>query len=134
MARLTNELRDLIVDRVGYFSVDVLTGWEAGLKGKERIGRRLFDRVPPDHFQGQRRRDWYAGHRGALRYRDRIEAARSVSFVGECKDGQVTISRKGWSVKRGEIVTRLERAGCYGDVMVFYWEGSKIVRTIRCGI
>lgn len=37
-------------------------------------------------------------------------------------------------VRRGEIVTQLESKGCSGDVRVFYFEGSRLARTVNCGI
>lgn len=134
MTRLTAELKELIESRVGRFTVDVLTGWEAGLQGKQRIGRRLFPRLPPDHFIGPRRDDWYAGHKAGLAHRETCANNRSAVFVGESVKGQVIITRKGWGTPRGKVVTQMERAGCFGSVSVFYWEGSKIVRTVNCGI
>lgn len=134
MAKLTQELCDLISDRVGRFSTDVLVGWEAGMQGKQRIGGRLFDRHPPDYFVGPRLADWYAGYNAGLAYHGEKASSRMVIFVGENAEGQLTIRRKGWGVRRGEIVTQMERKGCYGTVSVFYWEGSKVVRTVNCGI
>ena len=136
MAKLTNELRDLIVDRVGRFTTDVLVGWEDGLKGKKRYrpGGRLFDREPPEHFVGPRIIDWTDGYRAALVYRERY-MKRDVAFIGTGPDGKdMRVERKGWGVRRGEIVTRMERAGCRGDVYVFYRENGNIVRTVKCGI
>jgi hypothetical protein len=128
------ELRALVATYVDRVNVDVLTGWEAGIQGKERIGRKLFDRVPPEYYEGQRRHDWYAGHRAATLHRE-LRLVRSVSFLGNTPDGEsVRIERKGWGVRRGEIVTRMERMGCRGDVSVFYREGGNIVRTVNCGI
>lgn len=134
MARLTQELRDLIAERVGRFNTDVLVGWEAGMQGKQRIGGKLFDRHPPDYFVGPRRDEWYAGYRAGLAQHKQMASTRTVVFVGENTAGPLTIRRKGWGVRRGEVVTQMERKGCYGSVTVFYWEGSKVVRTINCGI
>lgn len=134
MAKLTQELRDLIVDRVGRFTTDVLVGWEAGTQGKQRIGGKLFDRHPPDYFVGSRLSDWYAGYKAGLTYHGEKASRRTVVFVGENAEGQVIVHRKGWGARRGEVVTQMERKGCYGDVTVMYWEGSKIVRTVNCGI
>jgi len=134
MAKLTQELIDLIKDRVGRFSTDVLVGWEAGMLGKERVGRRLFDRLPPEHFTGPRRDDWYAGHRAGLAERKSAANEKTVTFVGENKDGNLIVTRKGWGVRRGEVVTQLERKGAYGLVMVFYRKGGKIIRTVNCQI
>ena len=134
MAKLTEELRDFILDCVGRFSTDVLTGWESGQQGKQRIGGKLFDRHPPEYFVGRRLADWYAGYQAGLSHHEKEASKRTVVFVGENKDGQLTIRRKGWAVRRGQVVTQMERKGCYGSVSVFYWEGSKIVRTVNCGI
>lgn len=134
MARLTEELRELIIDRVGRFNTDVLVGWEAGLQGKQRIGGRLYDRHPPDYFVESRRNDWDAGYRAALRERDRASLRREVTFCGHNGTESVIVRRKGWSVRRGEVVTQLERKGCYGLVLVQYWRGSEIVRSVNCQI
>ncbi len=134
MARLTQGLQDLVVDRVGRINTDVLVGWDAGTQGKQRIGGKLFDRIPPDYFVGPRRDDWYAGYRAGLAHRKEKASSRTVVFVGENAKGSVTIHRKGWGARRGEVVTQMERKGCYGTVSVFYWDGSKIARTVTCGI
>lgn len=58
-----------------------------------------------------------------------------MQFVAYNREGdQVVIRLKGWSAKRGAIVTRLEKQGCAGDVNVYYFEGSELKRTVRCGI
>ena len=134
MATLTQELRDEIVERVGRFNTDVLVGWEAGTQGKRRIGGKLYDRHPPDYYVGPRRDEWYAGYKGGLALREETARNRMVVFVGENAKGPLTITRKGWGARRGEVVTQMERKGCYGLVCVFYWEGSKVVRTVNCGI
>lgn len=134
MTKLTQELHDLIIDRVGRFNTDVLVGWEAGMQGKQRIGGKLFNRHPPDYFVGSRLTDWYAGYRAGLERHDKKAGDRIVVFVGENGEGQLTVRRKGWGVRRGEVVTQMERKGCYGSISVFYWEGSKVVRTVNCGI
>lgn len=134
MARLTQELKELVESYVGRFNVDVLTGWEAAMKGQERIGTRLFPRMPPSHFTGQRRHDWYAGHRAGELHRDSHKMRRTVTFAGHNGTESVIVTRKGWGVPRGEVVTQLARKGCYGLVLVSYWQGSKVVRTVNCGI
>lgn len=134
MAKLTQELREMIVDRVGRISTDVVVGWEAGIRGKQRIGGKLFDRHPPDYFVGPRLADWYAGYNGGLTHHGEAANKRTMVFVGENDDGPLTVRRKGWGVRRGEVVTQMERKGCYGSISVFYWEGSKIVRTVNCCI
>lgn len=134
MAKLTQELLDLIADRVGRINTDVVVGWEAGIRGKQRIGGKLFDRHPPDYFVGHRLADWYAGYNAGLAHHCEKASSRMVVFVGENGEGQLTVRRQGWGARRGEVVTQMERKGCYGNISVFYWEGSKIVRTVNCGI
>lgn len=128
------ELRDLITERIGRCNVDIMTGYEAGQQGKQRIGGKLFDRHPPDYFAGSRCDDWYTGYRVGLADHERQMSERTVTFAGWNGKESVVVSRKGWSVKRGIVVTQLERQGCFGDITVSYWQGSKIVRTINCGI
>lgn len=60
---------------------------------------------------------------------------REVHFIGTTATGeQVAIVRKGWNVKRGDIVSLMEKRGCYGDVFVSYFEGTTLKRTVVCGI
>jgi hypothetical protein len=132
---MTNqELHDLILDRTGRANVDMMTGCEAGMQGKQRIAGKLWDRHPPDHYVGSRRDDWYAGYKVGLVEHERQLRDRTVTFAGWNGTEAVVVSRRGWSVKRGIVVTQLARQGCFGDVTVSYWQGSKIVRTINCGI
>lgn len=133
MSRLTTELKDLIVERVGRFNVDVLSGWEEGIKGKQRIAGRLFDRYAPDHLNGQRYHDWNVGYRAGLMHRAHEAAWRETVFYGTTPNGELVVRRKGW-VARASVVSQMARKGAYGDVTVFYWERSKIVRTVNCGI
>lgn len=95
MARLAQELRDMVAERIGRFNTDVLVGWEAGTQGKQRIDGKLFERHPPDYFVGPRRDDWYAGYRAGLAHRQEKANNREVVFVGENAEGSVTIRRKG---------------------------------------
>ncbi|UDM18868.1 hypothetical protein [Vogesella sp. XCS3] len=131
MAKLTQELIDLITEQVGRFNTDVLTGWETGLQGKQRIGSRLYERHAPAHLEGQRYADWLAGKVAAQRYKDSIR--RETHFAGHGPNGAMLVVRKGW-VARGKVITQMEKAGACGDVLVFYMENGKIKRTERCGI
>lgn len=131
MATLTQELIDLITEQVGRFNTDVLTGWETGLQGKQRIGGRLYERHAPEHLEGQRYADWLAGKEAARRYKDGIR--RETHFTGHGPNGEMLVVRKGW-VARGKVITQMEKAGACGDVLVFYMENGKIKRTERCGI
>lgn len=131
MATLTKALIERVTEHVGRFNTDVLTGWEAGLLGKQRIGGRLYQRFPPEHLQGQRLLDWIAGYEGGLRYK--AWRHRMTHFVGQGPNGEIRVVRKGW-VARGPVVTQLERAGARGDVLVFYFEDGKLIRQVNCGI
>ena len=67
--------------------------------------------------------------------RGKLKLLRTVHYVGENEKGSVNGVYKGWSVRRGRVVTKLiDKHGCYGDVYFYYFEGSKIVRTVKCGI
>lgn len=128
---------ETITKGVGAWNTDIAAGWGVGLLGKERIAGRLYQRRAPEHLlepqNAQRLIDWNAGHDAAIRYR-KWALLREVHFVGENKDGQVLVVRKGWGVPRGQVITQLEKKGCAGDVRVFYFDGNKIVRTVNCGI
>lgn len=128
---------ETIKSEVGRWDFDVAAGWHAGLLGKQRLGSWLVDRRPPDHFLEEknihRLLDWVSGRDAAVLYRKRV-LNRSVHFVGTNKDGSLVIVRKGWGVPRGQIISQLERKGCFGDVHVFYFDGSEIARTVNCGI
>lgn len=128
---LTKELIALITEKVGRFNTDILSGWEAGLMGKERIGRKLFDRCAPEHLTGQRFADWNIGRDAACRYKKSL--VRQTYFTGKGPHGEIKIVRAGW-VSRGKVVTQMERAGAYGDVFVSYTEGGEVKRTVVCGI
>lgn len=123
---------------VGRWNTDIALGWEAGLRGKERRFGRLHDRCPPDHFyeaqNHSRYLDWQLGHEKGLLYR-KLRLCREVHYIGENHAGKVKGIYKGWSAKRGHVVSMLiEKHGCFGDVYFYYLEGTKIVRTHICGI
>lgn len=128
---------ETIRKHVGAWNTDIASGWETGLLGKRRVGGRLFERYPPDHLykpeNAKRLDDWRRGMAAAKTYRERVIPQRETHFVGKNKEGDVVVVRKGW-VARGPVVTQLQNRGCGGDVMVFYFEGSKIKRTVQCGI
>lgn len=128
---------ETITAEVGRWSVDVAAGWETGMLGRQRIRGTLYQRHAPEHLMEPknelRLKDWLAGRDGASRYRKRA-LFREVHFVASNKDGQLSVVRKGWSVRRGDVVTQLEDKGCFGDVYVFYYEGGKLARTVMCGI
>lgn len=128
---------ETITNAVGRWNTDIATGWDTGLKGKRRILGRLYDRHPPEHFlepqNTSRYMDWLEGYTAAIRYRS-IELNRTVHFVGHNTDGRVSIERKGWGVRRGSVITKMEDMGCRGTVMVYYFEGAALKRTVECGI
>lgn len=118
----------------GAFNVDILAGWEKGIGPKRKVGGRLYEHWPPEHLGASRATDWRLGYKEGQRYK-LAELARSVHFVAYGREGnQVTIRLKGWSAKRGTVITRLENQGCAGDVNVYYFEGSELKRTVKCGI
>ena len=118
----------------GSFSVDILAGWEKGIGPQRKVGGRLYEHWPPEHFSASRADAWSLGYKEGQRYK-LAELVRSVHFVAYNREGnQVVIRLKGWSAKRGTVVTRLEKQGCAGDVNVYYFEGSELKRTVRCGI
>lgn len=130
---------EVIEREVGRWNTDIALGWEAGLKGKERPhGRRLFDRQAPDHFYEKqnhtRLMDWLLGQKNGARYRE-LNLYRKVHYVGENAAGTVNGAYKGWGIKRGRVVSMLiGKHGCFGDVYFYYFEGTEIVRTHKCGI
>ena len=94
---------------------DYAAGWETGRnKGRERLGSRLANRLPPEHIRLTTRADeWYRGYKAGLL--DRKQAAlslvcyrdRSGNFVAEHKTGT-----------RSAIVNALALLGIAGEVMV----------------
>ncbi|WNV02977.1 hypothetical protein RP726_21005 (plasmid) [Candidatus Methylospira mobilis] len=119
---------------VGEVNVDIIAGWEAGLMGKQRIGGRLFERRPPDHFDLSRRLNWQDGYDAACAYKKNLPK-KSTHWVGTTADGSmVAIKRSGWRYKHGAILTLLEEKGCGGDVWVSYFKGSDLIKQERCGI
>lgn len=130
--------KETVEREVGRWNTDIALGWEAGLRGKQRIAGRLFERLAPVHFyetqNSNRLLDFQCGKEAAQRYRKQ-ELAREMHFVGHNKAGEeVLIKRKGWNTPRGPIITRLMDKGCFGNVQVYYFDGVKIVRTVNCGI
>ena len=129
---MKSDARDIIESEVGRWNTDIALGWAAGLLGKQRVGHGLYSRRAPEHFyeirNASRLRDWEDGHCKALQYRASA-LAREVHYFGWNANGEVRGVRKGWSVKRGQITTQLEKQGCTGDVIFYYTEGGKIVRT-----
>lgn len=118
---------------VGRINTDILSGWEAGLKGKERIAGRLWERQAPTHITGRRHDDWIDGRNGAAR----LLATRLTIFTGKTLGGQsVMVKRKGWvsSDQRWKVVYRMkETQGVIGDVYVAYMESGEIAREHNCG-
>jgi hypothetical protein len=126
---LTQALIDQVTKYAGRFNTDVLLGWEAGLQGRQRIGGMLIQRSPPEHFTGGRYVDWLTGCEAAERYK--TQNAQTTRFVGKGPAGEMVVERKGW-VGRGKVVAKMQKAGAYGDVDVFYFEGAEIKRTVNC--
>ena len=134
---------ETIREHCGTWNTDIAAGWEAGLLGKERIGRKLYNRNPPAHYfepnNRQRYLDWLLGRDRALEYRRRAALNKSTYFAGYTVGGEfVGIQRKGWGAARGPVVSKMAKMGVVGDVTVNYCEhdGAKsiIKRTVTCGI
>ena len=133
---MTPELIALVTKCVGRFNVDVLSGWEAGMLGKERpYGGKLFDRLPPVHLTGSRVTDWYAGQKAAYQHKKNIRRAtwRETHFLGSNGTEGIVVVRKGW-IARAKVVSQMERAGARGVVTVSYTEKGIVKRTVECGI
>lgn len=119
----------------GELDVDVWAGWEAGLLPRKRVYGRVRDRDPPEHLTGDRYVNWIHGYSKARAYREDVMPRREVHFVGKTRGGaEIVVRRKGWSVDRGKVVARMARWGIEGDVKVYYFEASEIVRVVKCGI
>lgn len=130
--------KEIILQEVGFWNLDIDSGWRAGMLGKERFLGKLRERQAPDHLyepQNQARlADWLIGRNKAKQFRE-AKLCREVRFSAQGDQGQVSGKYKGWSINRAEITTRLMmQQGCYGDVIFDYYEGGLIVRSIRCGI
>lgn len=109
-------------------NVDVLSGWEAGIRGRQRVHGALVDRSPPEHLSGQRLADWQAGREAAAK----LLATRMTIFSAKSLDGkEILVKRKGW-VPRWPIVISICEKGVIGGVDVFYMEDSEIVRQHNC--
>jgi hypothetical protein len=129
---LTQELIDQVTQYAGRFNTDVLLGWEAGQQGRQRIGNLLVERSPPEHFSGNRYTDWLVGYEAANRHK--TGSPKTTRFVGKGHEGQMVVVRKGWIARaaRAKVITQMQKDGAYGEVDVFYLEGSDIKRTVNC--
>jgi hypothetical protein len=127
------DTQDPRVERyTGRVNVDILSGWETGLKGKEKLGGRLWPRQAPIHLVGSRLADWELGRDAAARL---IETRRTV-FSGTSSTGPVTVTRKGWLARNGRWKTvnqMVKESAVIGDVLVCYMEAGDIVRSQYCG-
>ncbi|MDT8925156.1 hypothetical protein RBE51_20400 [Pseudomonas taiwanensis] len=115
----------------GRINVDIVSGWEAGLKGKERLAGRLWPRQAPIHLVGQRLMDWELGRDAAAR----LIETRNTVFSGATSSGPVTVTRKGWLAQTGRWKTvnqMVKDNGVIGDVLVSYTEDGDIVRSQYC--
>jgi len=130
--KLTKKLIERITIFAGKFNTDILLGWEDGLKGKQRIGGKLFHRNPPAHFSGERLDDWYKGYKAAKKYKESLR--RCTIFFAKSQHGRMKIVRKGWIYQLGKVITQMEKAGAYGDVEVFYFENGEVKRIVKSGI
>ena len=105
---------------------DYAAGWETGRnKGRERLGSRLVDRLPPEHLGvTARAAEWVRGYKDGLR--DRSCASRAMVCYYDRKGSFVIEHKTG---TRSAIVNALALLGIAGDVMI-----TRNGRTHRCGI
>lgn len=107
-------------------NVDDAAGYDAGLKlGRQRLGNRLVDREPPEHFGTERRRWWRIGYAAGLRMR-----ARRITIV-VWDGGSRTYQGH---ADRTRIVNRLALRGVSGDVWISYHDATGMLSEHRCGI
>ena len=136
--KIKTTTKEVILQEVGFWNLDIDLGWQAGIIGKERVLGMLRERQAPDHFYQENNKarlaDWLIGRNKAKQFRE-TKLCREVHFSAQGEKGPISGTYKGWSINRGKIVTRLMlQHGCYGDVHFDYCEGGQIVRSIRCGI
>ncbi len=107
-------------------NVDDAAGDAVGLTlGRQRLGKRLVDREPPEHFGTERRRWWRIGYEAGLRMR-----ARRITIAvwdGGSRTDQGHINRT-------RIINRLAKQGVTGDVRVSYHDAIRMLSEQRCGI
>lgn len=101
---------------------DYAAGWEVGrTKGRERIGKRLFDRQPPEHLMDcrnwKRHADWLLGYQHGLsdRKRARPDSSASVTYTDPETGAQVSMRS---SKTSRQIVNELAARGVCGDVYI----------------
>lgn len=125
---------ETIREHVGRINTDVVSGWEKGVGPRRKVGGRLYEHWPPEHLPDGRRADWMEGYRAGKAYRDRW-MRKSVMFHGYRADGSsLTVTRRGWGAKRGQVLAQMEKMGIASDVTASYFEGGELKRTVRCGI
>lgn len=109
-------------------NVDVLSGWEAGIQGRQRVHGALVDRTPPEHLTGQRLADWHTGREAAAK----LLSTRMTIFTAKSVKGEeIKVTKKGW-VHRWPTVIAICKKGVIGGVDVFYMEEAEIVRKHNC--
>lgn len=94
---------------------DYAAGWETGLNmGRERIGRKLFDREAPEHIRIMHRGDeWRRGYADGLIARH-YGARAMVLYTND--SGRIVIENK--TGTNNEIVNGIALRGIAGDVEI----------------
>lgn len=105
---------------------DYAAGWEVGRnQGRERIGRKLFDREAPEHIRSTARgEEWRRGYRAGLI--DRRFSARAM-VVYAAPDGTTEVQHL--TGTRTGIVNALALRGVAGTVEIY--RNGKVH---KCGI
>lgn len=105
---------------------DYAAGWEVGRnQGRERIGRKLFEREAPEHIRStQRGEEWRRGYRAGVI--DRSLAARAM-VVYAAPDGTTVVQHK--TGTRAGIVNALALSGVAGTVEI-----HRYGKVVKCGI
>jgi hypothetical protein len=111
-------------------NVDQDLGYQAGKRGKERIGGRLFDRLPPAHFGARRAAEWQIGYEAGLRERANRWA---VAYWTDPTTLALTSKMYKGRPSRKRIVQHLAARGVVGDVDVYY-HGPSGCAVYQCGI
>ena len=104
---------------------DFASGWEVARNlGRERVGRKLFDREAPEHIRGtSRAAEWSRGYKDGLIAR----AQAALSLVCYNDGSQYVAEHK--TGTRAAIVNALALRGIAGDVVI-----TRNGKTHRCGI
>lgn len=126
MSKTANYEQEAIA--AGFKTSDGINGYVAG-----RCGETLLEY--PEHLTGKRLFVWIDGQRAGEAAKEVFDRQKRVIVLWTDKDGELqTASLKGWSVKPGQYMSRLQRNGVAGEVEFSYYDGRELKRTRRCAI